>query len=120
MARTDASDSRAPGAPIRAARLARVRMIRRRVITGAVGLFVAVWMLIAVTLVTGHDPALAKRSSAAASSGSSTTATPTSSGSSSSGTSDTSSSSSDAGSSTSSASNGSSTSGLSAVTTSQS
>ncbi len=36
-------------------------MIRRRVATGAVALFLATWALIAVELITGHDPALASR-----------------------------------------------------------
>lgn len=38
-----------------------MRMIRARVIGGSVALFLAVWMLITVVLVTGHDPALARR-----------------------------------------------------------
>ena len=42
-------------------RAARVRMIRQRVIAGAVALFVATWMLITLMLVTGHDPALARQ-----------------------------------------------------------
>ena len=36
-------------------------MIRRRVIAGALSLFVATWLLITLTLVSGHDPALAAR-----------------------------------------------------------
>ncbi len=39
----------------------RVRRIRARVIGGSVALFLAVWMLITVVLVTGHDPALARK-----------------------------------------------------------
>jgi cytoskeletal protein RodZ len=42
--------------------MARVRMIRHRVVVGAVALFVAVWLLIAITLISGHDPALARKS----------------------------------------------------------
>ncbi len=80
MAPTTTPDPRAPGASIRSARLARVRMIRRSVVGGAVALFVAVWMLLAVTLISGHDPALAKRSTGGSTSGSGTTATLTSSG----------------------------------------
>lgn len=107
MAPTNAADPRPPGASIRLARLARVRMIRRRVVGGAVALFVAVWLLLAVTLISGHDPALAKGSTSGSSDGSGTTSTltaPASTG--------------DSGSSSSSSS--SSSSGLSAVTTSQS
>ena len=48
-------------AGIRAARAARVRAIRHRVIAGAVALFVATWLLITLMLVTGHDPALARQ-----------------------------------------------------------
>ncbi len=49
------------GLKLREARRARVRMIRSRVIGGSVALFMVVWSLIAVVLVTGHDPALAKK-----------------------------------------------------------
>jgi hypothetical protein len=48
-------------------------MIRRRVIGGAVALFLATMLLITVTLIRGHDPALAARAST------STTAAPSSS-----------------------------------------
>jgi hypothetical protein len=48
------------GLRLRQARQARVRRIRARVIGGSVALFLAVWMLITVVLVTGHDPALAR------------------------------------------------------------
>jgi hypothetical protein len=48
------------GLRLRQARQARVRRIRARVIGGSVALFIAVWMLITVVLVTGHDPALAR------------------------------------------------------------
>ena len=50
-----------PAADVRQARRARTRTIRRRVATGAVALFLATWALIAVELVSGHDPALASR-----------------------------------------------------------
>jgi hypothetical protein len=50
---------------IRQARRARVRTIRRRVIAGAVALFVATWLLITLMLVTGHDPALAGQTTTA-------------------------------------------------------
>jgi uncharacterized membrane protein YgcG len=46
---------------LREARRARVRMLRSRVVGGSVALFLAVWSLIAVVLITGHDPALAKK-----------------------------------------------------------
>ena len=49
--------------PIRQARIAHRRTIRRRVISGAVALFAATWLLITVTLMSGHDPALAARGS---------------------------------------------------------
>lgn len=49
------------GLRLREARRARVRKIRARVIGGSVALFLAVWMLITVVLVTGHDPALARK-----------------------------------------------------------
>jgi len=49
------------GIRIREARRARVRRIRARVIGGSIALFLAVWMLITVVLVTGHDPALARK-----------------------------------------------------------
>jgi hypothetical protein len=51
-------------AAVRAARANRVRMIRRRVVGGSVALFIAVWSLIAVRLVTGHDPVLARAAAA--------------------------------------------------------
>ena len=54
----------APGA-VRQARMARVRTIRRRVIAGALALFVATWMFITLMLVTGHDPVLARQRSSA-------------------------------------------------------
>lgn len=44
---------------IREARAARTRSIRRRVIAGAVAVFLATWVWIAVVLISGHDPALA-------------------------------------------------------------
>jgi hypothetical protein len=64
-----------------------VRLIRARVVGGSVALFLAVWSLIAVVLITGHDPALAKKtvtvssaadtSAATTSSGTNTTTTGT-------------------------------------------
>lgn len=67
---------------IKQARAARARLIRRRVATGAVTLFVGAWALIAVELVTGHDPALAAHKSTTSSSGSSATTAASSTGSS--------------------------------------
>jgi len=118
MTKIDPSEARARGQAIRQTRMARARAIRRRIIAGAVALFVASWLLITIVLASGHDPALAKNSSA-------TTVAPTPSSSTSSGTSTTSSSSQDGsstdGSSTGSASNSSSSNGgTSSVTTSQS
>lgn len=104
MTKIDPSEARARGQAIRQTRMARARAIRRRIIAGAVALFVASWLLITIVLVSGHDPALAKNSSAA-------TVASTPSSSTSSGTSTTSSSS---------QSSSSSTSGTSSVTTSQS
>ena len=49
------------GIRLREERRARVRRIRARVIGGSVALFLAVWMLITVVLVTGNDPALARK-----------------------------------------------------------
>ena len=70
MGNATASLPHPSGPAIRAARKRRVRAIRHWVVAGAVTLFVAVWLLIAVVLVSGHDPALSKTSSAAASTGS--------------------------------------------------
>jgi hypothetical protein len=64
MTDRDPAAARARGQAIRSTRLARARTIRRRVIAGAVALFVASWLLITLVLVSGHDPALAKNSSA--------------------------------------------------------
>jgi hypothetical protein len=56
-----ASMTKQDGIRIREARRARVRRIRARVIGGSVALFLAVWMVITVVLLTGHDPALAHK-----------------------------------------------------------
>jgi len=122
------------GIKLRQARRARVRRIRARVIGGSVALFLAVWMLITVVLVTGHDPALARKaqtqSATAATTGVSTSSSGGSSGiTSTSGPSDLSGSTSSSGSSDStgstssgatSSSTGSGSSGVSGVTSSQS
>jgi uncharacterized membrane protein YgcG len=117
MTDNDRAAARARGQAMRDTRLARARSIRRRIIAGAVALFVASWLLITIVLVSGHDPALAKNSSATtvASTPSTTTSSGTSTTSSSQN-SDTSSSNSG----TSSSSNGVSSGGTSSVTTSQS
>jgi hypothetical protein len=86
---TNAAAARARGQALRSARTARARTIRRRLIAGSLALFVAAWLMITLVLVSGHDPALAKRSSATAVASSATpatssSATPLSSGSSSS------------------------------------
>jgi hypothetical protein len=52
----------------REARAGRARSLRRRVISGAVALFVAAWLVIAIVLISGNDPALSKRSATVASS----------------------------------------------------
>jgi hypothetical protein len=108
MTDTDPAAARARGQAIRETRLARARALRRRIVAGALALFVASWLLITIVLVSGHDPALAKNSSA------STTAATTTSGTSS--TSSNTSSSSNGGSSSGNASSG----NVSSVTTSQS
>ncbi|MGA2010030.1 MAG: hypothetical protein ABSH51_05785 [Solirubrobacteraceae bacterium] len=59
---------------IRQARLERVRVIRRRVVGGAMALFLAMWVLITVNLVTGHDPALAREKVAESTAAQTTTA----------------------------------------------
>ena len=73
------------GLKLREARRARVRRIRARVIGGSVALFLAVWMLITVVLVTGHDPALARKTLTQASTAATTGQTTGSTGSTSSG-----------------------------------
>jgi hypothetical protein len=50
--------SRPSGQEIRAGRLARVRMIRRRVATGAVVCFLAAWGVVYAQMRLGDDPAL--------------------------------------------------------------
>src|SRR5690348_14437002 len=81
---TDHKDAaRARGQALREQRGARARTIRRRVISGAVAVFVAAWLMIAIVLVSGHDPALARKTettssvSTVASTPSTTTTTPT-------------------------------------------
>lgn len=63
------------GIRIREARRARVRRIRARVIGGSVALFLAVWMVITVVLVTGHDPALARKTLTQSATGTTTSIT---------------------------------------------
>ena len=79
MTDTNADAARARGQALRSARVARARSIRRRIVAGSVALFVAAWLLIAIVLVSGHDPALAKKaattSSAATTVASTTTST---------------------------------------------
>lgn len=103
---------------IRDARRARVRSIRHRVVAGVVALFIATWLLIAVVLVTGHDPALARQTAKSATSAT-TSSNVSSSAATSSGATSSSTGSSGAGGS-SSGSSGSGSSGTSAVTSSQS
>lgn len=68
-------DRAAYGASLRRARAERVRMIRRRVIAGALALFVAVWLFITLMLVNGHDPALAGQTASTATTAAKTTST---------------------------------------------
>ncbi|HEY1716174.1 MAG TPA: hypothetical protein VGG07_24975 [Solirubrobacteraceae bacterium] len=104
------------GLRLREKRRARVRRIRARVIGGSIALFLAVWMLITVVLVTGHDPALARKTATHAA----TPATTTSSSSSSTGSGATSSSTGSTSSGATSSSTGSGSGGVSSVTSSQS
>jgi hypothetical protein len=107
------------GIRLKAERRARVSRIRARVIGGSVALFLAVWILITVVLVTGHDPALARNSVTRSATPAAATTTSSSSGTTSTVASDaTSSTSSGATSTSTGASSGSS--GVSAVTSSQS
>jgi hypothetical protein len=70
------------GLRLREERRARVRRIRARVIGGSIALFLAVWMLITVVLVTGHDPALARKTATrAATPATTTSSSPSSTGS---------------------------------------
>jgi cytoskeletal protein RodZ len=59
--------ARARGQALRTERAARARKIRRRVISGAVALFVAAWLMITLVLVSGHDPALASKTTSGSS-----------------------------------------------------
>jgi hypothetical protein len=61
------------GIRLREARRARVRRIRARVIGGSVALFLAVWLLITIVMVTGHDPALARKTQTQAATAATTT-----------------------------------------------
>ena len=112
--------ARARGQALRSARTARARTIRRRLIAGSLALFVATWLMIALVLVSGHDPALAKRSSATTVASSATPATSSSATTSSSGSSSLSSSGSSSLSSSGGSSGSSSGGSASSVTTSQS
>ncbi len=49
------------GAQLKAARAQRARLLRRRIVAGAVALFVATWLLITITLASGHDPVLSRK-----------------------------------------------------------
>ncbi len=120
MTDNNAQDARDRGAAMRTARLRRASMIRRRIIGGAVALFVASWLLITIVLVSGHDPALAKRSSASTVASSSTPATSTSTSTSSGSDTGSTSGSQSSGSTTSSSSGNSGSGTVSSVTTSQS
>ena len=108
MTHPDPATPRARGEAIRQMRLARARALRRRIVAGAVALFVASWLLITIVLASGNDPALAKKSSV--STVASTPSTTTSSGASTTSSSQ----------SNDSSSSGSGSSGVSSVTTSQS
>lgn len=115
-------DPRARGQALRSARAARARSIRRRIVAGSVALFVAAWLMITLVLVSGRDPALAKKSSGSSSSSAAIASTLATTTSASDDTSTSASPSGDTSTSTSgsSSSNGSSSAGASSVTTSQS
>jgi hypothetical protein len=120
MARPDSADmTKKDGLKLREARRARVRRIRARVIGGSIALFLAVWMLITVVLVTGHDPALARKAVTQAATPATATTTSSSTGSISSGAT-TSSSTGSVSSGATSSSTGSGSAGVSGVTSSQS
>jgi hypothetical protein len=70
--------ARARGSALRQARLVRARTLRKRLIAGALALFVATWVMITLVLISGHDPALAQRpaSTVSVAKTSTTTATP--------------------------------------------
>lgn len=72
--------ARARPSAVREARAIRTRMIRRRVIAGALSMFVATWLWITIVLVSGHDPALAARKTPSAAITSTTTRSATASG----------------------------------------
>ena len=78
-----ADANRARATAMRRARRIRARSLRRRVVAGALALFVAAWLMITIALVTGHDPALAakKTTTVASSPASTTVSTSTSTGS---------------------------------------
>lgn len=76
-----ADAARVRATAIRQARRLRARSLRRRIIAGALAVFVAAWLMIMVALVSGHDPALASKQSA----GTSTTTSPSTAGSTTSG-----------------------------------
>jgi hypothetical protein len=74
---TPSPSARSQGAALRQARHARVRGIRRRVVAGALALFIATWLLITITLASGNDPALAANAAKAAATSAAATGTQT-------------------------------------------
>jgi len=62
-------------ASLKAARLRRARRLRRGIAGGAVALFIATWLLITVTLASGHDPVLSRKTSTIAADTTTTTTT---------------------------------------------
>ncbi len=76
------SMSSADAVRIRQERRARRRQIRGRVVGYSVALFMVVWSVIAVVLITGHDPALSRKATTSAALASSANTAGTSSGSS--------------------------------------
>ena len=108
------------GIKLREQRRARVRRIRARVIGGSVALFLAVWILITVVLVSGHDPALARNAVTQSATPAAAATTSSSSGTGSSGTGTSADATSSTSSGATSSSTGSGSGGVGAVTSSQS
>jgi hypothetical protein len=67
---TEALDPKEIGRARLAERRLRARRLRRTAVSIAVALFVAVWGLIFVTLITGNDPVLSAKARTAATAGS--------------------------------------------------
>jgi hypothetical protein len=78
MDSSEATDMEDKAANLKAARARRARLLRRRIVAGALALFVATWLLIPVTLASGHDPVLSRKVTASVASTTTTAAATTS------------------------------------------